>query len=664
MKIKEITIKWFRSIKDELHIKDFWSILSLVWKNNSWKSSILNALRLFWGHISPNPKDFTYWVTSGPKIITITILFENINKSELFKYSLLTLANLTRLANQLKTNFYSLTSLDIWDIVRKIENLDLHDDELDFLYEEFVNLFKIEINADNNIYIKYVAQLDWKDSTFLYFKESWEEDKNYFKKEWKPTLLFIWDNRKFEEEENSSIGSLTSQLIKDLDIKKEEIQLSTTSSINIESLEKLIENKFEEKTDEVWIKISDNFKKYYKSDFNEVKLESTYSWITQSNFKIKAQIKEPITWEFIDLNNLWAWLRSIYILSLLKAYNDLKQWNNTIIIIEEPELYLHPELQKEMSWTLNEISKEHTVFFTTHSPLLLNKLNIENIRNIYFHEVLKTTKIQYADMEIICNDLWYNSLDIINKEKILFVEGTSDITIFEILINKFYNWVFEKIKIIASSGCSNLPKYATLNFVWDNPMLLNNSIVIIDRDYQSRTSDVNSNTDRISIFKSFLSKFIKPNVVSKYTSDKIYITEWHSMENMFLDFSIINSIFTWINLDEAMIRREFRTFANWQWYFDSNSFKSHFDKINKIPWFFDGVENWVIDLINIRWHNLMHYLIYKCYWWDYANITTENELDFCMKYIDESTESNFQWLLDFFNGIDLFNDNRILKNDL
>ena len=197
MKIKEIKIKWFRSIKEELHIKDFWNILSLVWKNNSWKSSILNALRLFWWDTVINEKDFTYWWTNNSKELTISILFTNVLNSDLFKYSLLTLPNKNTLIRRMKNNFTSLEALEVNDILEKLKKLDFEENELEYLYDEFIDLLKIELN-NNTILIKYKAGLsNWKIIEH-YLKESGDEDKNYFKKDiWKPTLLFIWDNRNF-----------------------------------------------------------------------------------------------------------------------------------------------------------------------------------------------------------------------------------------------------------------------------------------------------------------------------------------------------------------------------------------------------------------------------------------------------------------------------------
>jgi predicted ATP-dependent endonuclease of OLD family len=51
------------------------------------------------------------------------------------------------------------------------------------------------------------------------------------------------------------------------------------------------------------------------------------------------------------------------------------------MIIDEPELHIHPQLQKELAILLNQISQnELTQFFlSTYSALFINEDNITNV---------------------------------------------------------------------------------------------------------------------------------------------------------------------------------------------------------------------------------------------------------------------------------------------
>jgi ABC-type multidrug transport system ATPase subunit len=57
-----------------------------------------------------------------------------------------------------------------------------------------------------------------------------------------------------------------------------------------------------------------------------------------------------------------------------------------IILIDEPEIHLHPELQKEVVKKLLEISKFAQVFITSHSPLLVHHLSESG--NECYNEIL------------------------------------------------------------------------------------------------------------------------------------------------------------------------------------------------------------------------------------------------------------------------------------
>lgn len=98
-----------------------------------------------------------------------------------------------------------------------------------------------------------------------------------------------------------------------------------------------------------------------------------------------TKLYDPMLKTEIELSNVGAGVRSIYILSLLQSYQAVSA-KHTIFIIEEPELYLHPQLQKLMAKTLSEISCDNQVIFTSHSPIMLREFSTSNIRKVKFDE--------------------------------------------------------------------------------------------------------------------------------------------------------------------------------------------------------------------------------------------------------------------------------------
>lgn len=67
-------------------------------------------------------------------------------------------------------------------------------------------------------------------------------------------------------------------------------------------------------------------------------------------------------------------------IAILKAYSKLKLANNTPIFIDEPELFLHPQAQRNFYNILNELADSGTqIFHTTHSPAFINLANFDQI---------------------------------------------------------------------------------------------------------------------------------------------------------------------------------------------------------------------------------------------------------------------------------------------
>ena len=60
-------------------------------------------------------------------------------------------------------------------------------------------------------------------------------------------------------------------------------------------------------------------------------------------------------------------------IAILKAYSQIKLNNSTPLFIDEPELFLHPQAQRNFYKVLCELAEAGTqIFFTTHSPDFLN----------------------------------------------------------------------------------------------------------------------------------------------------------------------------------------------------------------------------------------------------------------------------------------------------
>lgn len=106
--------------------------------------------------------------------------------------------------------------------------------------------------------------------------------------------------------------------------------------------------------------------------------------------KIKLQVKKDGTdmnfW-IVENNKLYypsqrskgqQWYLSFYV----KIVARLQEDKPNIILIDEPGLYLHAKAQKDLLTVLLEHTNDNPVVFSTHSPYLITEDNLENVRLI------------------------------------------------------------------------------------------------------------------------------------------------------------------------------------------------------------------------------------------------------------------------------------------
>ena len=113
-----------------------------------------------------------------------------------------------------------------------------------------------------------------------------------------------------------------------------------------------------------------------------------------------------------------------------------------IVLLDEPELGLHPDLQRKFIEYLRQLADEKGVqfFMATHSPVLLNYADIVTYyRIINVRGKREVLPVPSDAIHTLLSDLGIRPSDVFNKDICVLVEGATDVIFFEHILHKLYS---------------------------------------------------------------------------------------------------------------------------------------------------------------------------------------------------------------------------------
>lgn len=121
-----------------------------------------------------------------------------------------------------------------------------------------------------------------------------------------------------------------------------------------------------------------------------------------------------------------------------------------ILLLDEPEMGLHPDLQRRFIEYLIALAerKNLQIFIATHSPILLNySTNIQCYRIINSQGHREVRKVPAEANHLLLSDLGIRPSDIFNHDICIMVEGQSEVVFFEHILRELYKEDFKGVAI-------------------------------------------------------------------------------------------------------------------------------------------------------------------------------------------------------------------------
>lgn len=142
---------------------------------------------------------------------------------------------------------------------------------------------------------------------------------------------------------------------------------------------------------------------------------------------------------------------------------------NGLIIVDEPELHLHPKWQKELLELFIELSKttKNQFIISTHSPTFINERSYNHVIRIYKGENNVSDKVILKDTDQLKLKDILHIVNTTNNEKIFFadivilVEGLTDLLVFQKIVREFVEVsnISKIVEVVAIQGKNNQEKF-------------------------------------------------------------------------------------------------------------------------------------------------------------------------------------------------------------
>ncbi len=301
---------------------------------------------------------------------------------------------------------------------------------------DFENKIKIKIEYSDNNYLELAEE--WTDS-YSNIKSGLNFNGGYIKSEQREKYCsaYLGVEREIKDYLPSNKWSLIGRILQQINsqFESEKMIVKDEDNNDIEKDKKeVLKNSLEDIRDNILFSVGRTEKtpKGIMDEFVEILQKESAKQLNreESSFSIDLSLYDP--WNFyrtlqllvkendmdmqFQASNLGMGVQASITIAILKAYAKLNLPNKTPIFIDEPELFLHPQAQRNFYNLLREMSEDEIdedgniiqeglqIFYTTHSPNFLRTDKFNEI-SIVKKTKDKGTYINTANIDDFVKDL-------------------------------------------------------------------------------------------------------------------------------------------------------------------------------------------------------------------------------------------------------------------
>ena len=515
MQISRVNIKNYKSMRASGDIVIGQEIYALIGQNNAGKSTVLDAIQCLFPDTKRSVEYKDLYDRKEDVVIEIEFCGVTQEYIELKMFSDLT----EKYDRELKEAIENNEGPDV--IAKKIKT---YKDKIEKHIQATIDKYEI---VDETMILRLVVPVKGGciGKKYIETRSSGVTISDADVKKILPVLKVIPAIRNPQNESVAGNNSYMKDLIQMLD---DGIQTSIevgSKRINYNELNAILAEESSNRCKELSKKITGKYAETVGNEDFEISITSDVNIAKGTSYTTK--LIDKVTNLESDMMNCGTGYQSMVILSVLETYVELtEKKTGYILIIEEPEVYLHPSLQRKMISTLIRLSKDNQVLFSTHSPISVSSLTKEQIGLVVKEK--GEAHVEKINIKKVISELGICPDDILMEQGVIMVEGKDDERIIKAILRKIDQSKAEKINVIYTGSCTNLRFYANaeklLNFNHNIPLL-------IIRDADSKTEEAQRES-----LKKELADTLKDASNGSYSvnDNEIFIVGKHSIESLFL----------------------------------------------------------------------------------------------------------------------------------